>query len=299
MTALAAPYLLLRRDGEARISRAGPMSGALDMLPGASAIAQGQRGGMPRADASGMIADRSFRLAFQPVVRTGDLRPVGHEALLRLRPQPSAPVQSTRAFVDEAQERGLGTALDEAVLETATAAWGHGARTPLSVNISARSLRDPVFFARLLGRVAGEGARIAVEITGVAAIDDVPAAVAAVAALRDVGVRVALDDFCAAEAMLACLQAARFDDVKLAGTIVGEAAESQRGERLLAALVKLAESAGARVIAKLVETEAQATLLRTVAVGYGQGWLFGVPTCDIHLFPHAATVVDESLMPAR
>ncbi len=259
MTALTAPYLLLRRDGEAGMSRAERLEQApyIEVQP---------------TEISRTIAGRHFRLAFQPVVRMGELRPVGQEALLRLLP--GARAQSTRAFVDLAQQWGFGTALDAAVLD---AAMGHEAATPVSVNIAARSLRDPVFFARLLRRVAGEGPRIAIEITGVAGFDDVPASVAAVAALQAAGVRVSLDDFCSDEAVLACLQAARFDDVKLAGDVVGEAVASERGEKLLAALVKLAEAAGARTTAKCVETEAQAALLRSLGVGYGQGWLYGAP----------------------
>ncbi len=283
MTALTAPYMLLRRDGEPRISHAEPL--VLDMVPGANVPQPDRRSGMLRTDVSRMSAGRNFRLAFQPVVRMGDLQPVAHEALLRLRPPPGAPTQSTRAFVDLAQDWGFGTALDEAVLDAALATWGRDAKTPVSVNVAARSFRDPVFFARLLARVAGEGARIAVEIAGVTGFDDVTPAVAAVAALRAAGVRVALDDFNAGEAMLACLQAARFDDVKLAGVVLGEAVTGPRGETLLVALVKLAEAAGARVIAKLVETEPQAALLRRLGVGYGQGWLFGAPTLPPLLRP--------------
>jgi EAL domain-containing protein (putative c-di-GMP-specific phosphodiesterase class I) len=287
MTALASPYLLLRRDGEARVSRAQPLGHALEMVQGANAPSPERRGGMLRTDVSRIIAARNFKLALQPVVRMEDLRPVGHEALLRLRPPPGASAQSTRGFVDLAQEWGFGTALDEAVLDAALATWGQTATTPVSVNIAARSLRDPVFFARLAGRVAGEGGRIAIEITGVAEFDDVPATVAAVAALRAAGVPVVLDDFGPGDAMLACLQAARFDDVKLAGAVVGEAVAAPRGEKLLVALVKAAEAAGARVVAKLVETEPQAARLRALGVVYGQGWLFGAPVLPPPLRPSA------------
>ncbi len=278
MTALAAPYLLLRRDGETGISRAEPPRRAPDApLPGAPAIGPERRSGLLRSDVGRLIAERAFRLAFQPVVGLRDLRPVGHEALLRLRPPPGVPPQSTRCFVDVAQGWGFGPALDEAVLDVALATWGREAKTPVSVNIAARSLRDPVFFARLLGRVAGEGGRIAVEIAGVVNEADVPPTVAAAAALRAAGVRVALDDFGPAEAALACARAARFDEVKLAGAVLGGAVAGARGERLLAALAGLAEATGARVVAKLVETEPQAALLRALGVAHGQGWLFGAP----------------------
>jgi EAL domain-containing protein (putative c-di-GMP-specific phosphodiesterase class I) len=283
MTALSSPYTLLRRDGEARISRAEPPRRPMELAVAAArgAVMPGteRRHGLLRTEVARLITERNFAVAFQPVVRLADRRPVSHEALLRLRPPQGqgAPQPSTRLFVDAAQAWGLGTALDEAVLDVTLATWPRTAPTPVSVNIHARSLADPVFFARLLTRVAGEGATLAVEITGIDDGADLSAVVAIVPALRGVGMRVVLDDFAASATCLACVQATRFDEVKLSGAVVGAAVESGRGKKLLRALVALAEAAGARVVAKLVETMPQAVLMHDAGVAFGQGWLFGAP----------------------
>jgi len=279
MTVLSAPYTLLRRDGETRVSHGDPPRQLAELpLPGRhDAVAVERRGGMLRAEAARLIAERRFALAFQPVVRLADRRAVSHEALLRLRPLPGAPVQATRNFVDLARGWDLGPALDEAVLDVALATWPRDAATPMSVNIHAASLRDPVCFARLLARLTGEGAMIGVEISGVASLADLPAVAAMVPALNAAGVRTVLDDFDTSAASLACVQAVRFDEVKLSGAVVGDAVAGARGQKLLRALLALAETAGARTVAKLIETEAQAMLLRGLGVGYGQGWLFGAP----------------------
>ena len=282
MTVLAAPYTLLRRDGEARVSRADPPRRPIELplagAGGTSIATLERRGGLLRPEIARLIAERSFAMAFQPVVRLTDRRVVSHEALLRLRPPPGAPAQPTRAFIDAAHGWDLGTALDEAALDVALATWPRDAATPVSVNVSARSLRDPLFFARLLGRLTGEGASIAVEISGLTTHADLPAVVAVVLALNAAGVRVVLDDFNPAEAVLASVQTARFDEVKLSGAVVGDAVAGERGRKLLRALVTLAEATGARTVAKLIETEPQAALLRSLGVGYGQGWLFGAPS---------------------
>ncbi len=278
MTALAAPYTLLRRDGEARISRPEPshrtmgrhVSTPVDVLPE-------RRAGLLRPEAARLIAERNFTVAFQPVVRLADSRPVSHEALLRLRPLPGGASQPARPFVDAVQGWGLGMALDEAVLDVALASWPRAADTPMSVNIGARSLGDPVFFARALVRLGGEGATVALEIAGPRDATDLPAMVAMVPALRAVGVRVVLDDFGPDEVSLACIRQTRFDEVKLSGAVVGEAVASERGRRLLRALVRLADATGARTVAKLIETVPQARLMRELGVGHGQGWLFGAP----------------------
>ena len=282
MSVFALPYTLLRRDGEAPLSRAEPPRELAGIAPaGATATSPERRGGLMRPEVGRLIGERRFQLAFQPVVRLADMRPVSHLALPRLADtpdaQPGAPTPSARGFVEIARGGGFGPALDGAVLDVALATWTRGTETPISVNIAARSLRDPVFFARLLRRVAGEGRRIGVELGGVEGPDDLPPVAAAVAALRAARVPVTLDDFAASEVMLACVQAARFDAVKFAGAVLGAAVAGSRGRRLLAELVKLAALTGAKTVANWVESEPEAALPRGLGVGHGQGWLFGAP----------------------
>jgi EAL domain-containing protein (putative c-di-GMP-specific phosphodiesterase class I) len=286
MTALSAPYTLLRRDGETRVSRGAPPRASIDLLPGLTAAVPDRRAGLPRPAVARLIAERRFAMAFQPVVRLADRWVVSHEALLRLRPMPGMAPPPTRAFVEITQAWGLGPALDEAVLDMALAT-----RPPevacISVNIGARSLRDPVFVGHLLTRVRGEGDGLAIEVSGITGSADLPPVAAIVPALRAAGVRVVLDDFAASEAMLICMQATRFDEVKFAGAVLGDAVAGPRGRKLLAALLALAEAAGARAVAKQVETEAQADLLRALGVRYGQGWLFGAPAVTARDRRHA------------
>jgi EAL domain-containing protein (putative c-di-GMP-specific phosphodiesterase class I) len=237
-----------------------------------------RRNGLLRPEVARLIAERGFAVAFQPVVRLSDRRPVSHEALLRLRPQQGAASLSTRQLVEAARAWDLGTALDAAALDVALATWPRTATTPVSVNVFARSLRDPVFFARLLSRVAGDRATLAVEVIGIDnGPDDLAGLIALVPALRGVGIRVVLDDFAANEACLGGIRAARFDEVKLSTAMVGAAVAGPRGRRLLQALVALATTSGARVVAKMIETVPQVTLLEELGVQFGQGWLFGAP----------------------
>jgi EAL domain-containing protein (putative c-di-GMP-specific phosphodiesterase class I) len=67
------------------------------------------------------------------------------------------------------------------------------------------------------------------------------------------------------------------DYVKVDGHYVTRSVESARDRGFVSAMVDLAAAVGAKVIAERVETEAQATLMRELGVGYGQGFLFGRP----------------------
>lgn len=280
MTVLPSPYVLLRRDGEAKISHAPSPCRMPDLLaiPDRADIPEAieRRAGLLPKDLARLIADRNFTLAFQAVVRFSDRRPVSHEALFRLHPQAGVS-QSTRSIVDAALDWGLGSALDLAVMDVALGTWPRNAATPVSVNVSARSLRDPVFFTTFLGRVSGEGAKVAVEISDLRDEAELPAIAALAPALRAAGVRVILDDFDAGAVALAAIKAARFDEVKFSAASVGAAVSGERGRRLLRALVALAEASDARTTAKLIETAPQAALMHELGVQCAQGWLFGAP----------------------
>lgn len=263
MTAVAAPYTLLRRDGQASLSSA--------EMPAE------RRAGLLRADVERLIAERCFSLAFQPIVRLSNRLPVAHEALLRLRPPPGLPTLPTRAFATIAAEFGLAATLDTAVLDAALTAASRANCGPVSVNLSAHSLASRAFLANAAGRIRGDGALLIVEVIDAPDADDFAELAAGVEVLQRRGVRVALDDFCGDEAALACLRRVRFDWVKLSGDVLQAASRGERGRRLVRALLALARATGAETAAKMIETLPQAWLMEDLGVTLGQGWRFGAP----------------------
>ncbi len=223
--------------------------------------------GLTSADIGRLIKEGHFVLATQPIVHLTDRAPDHAEALLRLRPPAGLPALPARLFIDAATAFGLGRALDEAVLAAAATLPG-----AISVNLCARSLQHRGIVAAVLA------AGTAVEITRADTIDDLAAVAATVAALRDAGVRVALDEVDGGAASLACLQAARFDTLKLAGSVVRGAAAGARGRLLLGELLRLAAATGATTIATQIETLPQAWAMQKAGIALGQGWLFGAPS---------------------
>jgi EAL domain-containing protein (putative c-di-GMP-specific phosphodiesterase class I) len=222
-----------------------------------------RRGGVARAALEGVIAG-GFALAFQPVVRLADRVIDHHEALLRAPPLPAA------ALLAAAEAFGREAALDLAVMRALPPGGG-----VVSVNLCARSFQAPGFAACVLDAL---GARpIRCELTHLAAIDDLAAVAAGLAELRAGGVVVALDAVDGGPAALACLGAARFDALKLAGGVVRAAAAGERGRRLLAELLRLAATMDAVTIATQVETLPQAWAMQAAGIPLAQGWLFGAP----------------------
>lgn len=231
------------------------------------------------------LEERRFRLLYQPVVRLAD-RSIHHfEALIRPFASAGWPNLAPQEFVTFAEALGLSEELDWAVLETALAALDDNPDVCIAVNMSGLSIQNPEYRRRILARmqqvraVADKHApsRLMIELTETAEIDDLDAAASTMEQLRSVGVPVCLDDFGAGVAVFRYLRAFGVDHVKLDGDYVRASCKTRRDRALVASMVELAASAGASVVAEMIETEEQVAMMRELGVEFGQGWLFGRP----------------------
>ena len=227
------------------------------------------------------IAERSFRLQFQPIVDLATREIHHYEALLR----PDAGVLSAgegpQDFVTLVETIGLTEELDLAVAALAlAAAVAVPAGRHIAFNISGLSAQSPEFRARLLAALDRDrrgAARIMVELTESAEIEEEEAAAETLRQLRARGVPVCIDDFGAGAAAFRYLKAFPTDYVKVDGSFVLAAMTAERDRSFVAAMVDLSLAVGAKVVAERVENEEAARAMQALGVHYGQGWYFGKP----------------------
>ena len=140
-----------------------------------------------------------IEVAYQPIVEVDSGRIAGAEALARW--SRDGVRVSPELFIGIAEESGLIVDLGESVLATAAAdaAVLHDhidAPFVLTVNISARQLREPGFVDAVARSLAGmDGAELVLEITERQGIDLDPVVLGAMHAITEMGVRFAIDDF--------------------------------------------------------------------------------------------------------
>jgi EAL domain-containing protein (putative c-di-GMP-specific phosphodiesterase class I) len=224
------------------------------------------------------VRDASFALLYQPIacLETGVFS--HFEVLTRF-----APGESPAETIRFAEETGLIERFDLAVLARACALLADKAtdrRVALAVNVSARSLDDSVFVRCLLELLDAHpqaAARLAIEITESARLEDPQATDAVLREIRRRGFRVCLDDFGAGAAGFSYLQALAVDYVKIDGAYVDRLGRSAKDDAMIRGLVRLCDELGIVTIGERVETRAQADTLRRLGVKYGQGWFFGKP----------------------
>ncbi len=220
--------------GVAGASNAGSAGGLDRVMLLAEARARGMRAA---------IAERRFRLSFQPVVALCDRRVHHYESLLRPLPAAEGPALSTQDFVIFVEAIGLSEDLDLAVAEQAVATLRAAPLAAIAVNVSGLSMQSPAFGDRLLALVAAmpglaTSGRLLVELTETAEIDDMKQAATSIARMRSAGLPVCLDDFGAGAAAFHYLRDFKVDFVKIDGAYVQRAAREPRERQLVGSMVE-------------------------------------------------------------
>ncbi|GAB3676218.1 putative bifunctional diguanylate cyclase/phosphodiesterase [Angustibacter aerolatus] len=229
------------------------------------------------------IADGQLRLHHQPRVRVGDGVITGVEALVRWQ-HPERGLLAPGHFIELAESSGLIRDLGAWVLDAAvaqTAAWNAaGRRLQMSVNVSARQLVDPqlpALVARSLARHGVPAAQLVLEITETALMLDPETAATSLGQLRDLGTRIAVDDFGTGYASLTYLRRFPVHELKIDQTFVAGLTGDAGDRAIVAGCLQLAHSLGLVSVAEGVETPEQHLALRELGCQLAQGYLLGRP----------------------
>ena len=225
-----------------------------------------------------VIANRQFYLLFQPVVALSSRIVHHYEALLRPSPMPGALWQTTQEFVNCVEALGLAEELDLAVVEQVLAMLDRVARCSIAANVSGLSMQSESFRTRLVKLLpSGSYRRLLIELTETAEIEDIAAAAAMLARLREQNIGLCLDDFGAGAAAYRYIRDLPVDYLKIDGAYVQGALRGQRERKVVISMLELARSVGAETIAETIETPELARLMEDLGCTFGQGWLFGQP----------------------
>lgn len=233
-------------------------------------------------------------LVFQPQVDSDTGEMVGVEALARWDHAQLGRVTTERLFGAATGTEFSAPLTDHIVDRTlaACAAWPDAlSAVPVGVNVSARDLARPGFVARLLAKAHDrrlDPARLTVEITEDAAMDDPQAVARAIAELQGEGARLVLDDFGTGQSSLAWLSRLPVDGMKFDRRFTAAAGTGGRAADVLATLVELTKRLGIGVVAEGVETRDEAQALRALGCTCQQGFLYAEPMPSAELVEWAA-----------
>lgn len=223
--------------------------------------------------------DGQFELHYQPIVEAAARRVVGLEVLLRWR-HPTRGLVPPAEFIPLAEATGLMVPLGRWVLRTACAQAAGWPNVRLSVNLTEGEFHDPDLIGQVRGVLGETGlppARLELEITETALLGEPKAAFARLEELKELGVRVAVDDFGTAYSSLTYLQRFAFDKIKIDRAFVEGLERGPKDQAMVQAIISLAENLGLLTCAEGVETADQTALLRKQGCVELQGYYFSRP----------------------
>jgi diguanylate cyclase (GGDEF)-like protein len=221
--------------------------------------------------------------AYQPIVSLADGRVVGFEALARWR-QPARGIVPTEDFIRVAEQTGLISDIDEAVISqacAAAAAWL--AEFPdlyLSVNVSAAHLMrvdDLAVIRRAIERSGLPASSLRAELTETAIMERGQKAASIFRQLREMGVGIMVDDFGTGYSSLGYLQRLPIEGLKIDRSFVGEMMHDEKAAEIVRAILGIAKNLGLHVIAEGTELRDEVAALRAMGVQYAQGYYFSRP----------------------
>jgi diguanylate cyclase (GGDEF)-like protein len=241
-----------------------------------------------------------LRLLYQPVVELATSRMVGAEALVRWQ-RGDEEVQP-REFLAVAEDSGLSGPLGEWVLREACeqgARWrAAGLDVTVAVNVSLRQLTAPRFPAELAAALDDSGlppSALAIEVNERVLVKGAGQVTTRLAELREIGVRLAIDDFGTSYASLAYLRELPVDIIKIDPSFVAGLGNDPTLTLLTRTITSVGHDLGIQVVAEGIEHPRQLAELTDMGCAYGQGFLLArpMPAPGVEALIHASGTVSS------
>jgi diguanylate cyclase (GGDEF)-like protein/PAS domain S-box-containing protein len=224
------------------------------------------------------LNERRIALAYEPVVGAQNRALAFYECLMRVF-RLDGQIAHANQIIPVAERVGLVRMLDHRVLELVAAELAAAPGLHASVNVSAASAVDPGWWLGLGAMLRANGnvaERLVVEITETAAIQDVDDARGFVSRVKDLGCRIAIDDFGAGHTSFRNLRRLGVDIVKIDGAFVQNIVKSDDDRAFVQTMIDLARRLGLETVAEWVQDEEAAALLAGWGCDYLQGSLIGL-----------------------
>jgi diguanylate cyclase (GGDEF)-like protein len=226
------------------------------------------------------IVNGEFEVYYQPIVDVKTGRITSCEALIRWQ-HPERGMVNPLEFIPVAEETGLIGLIGEWVLRQACAQAMHWPKdVSVAVNLSPAQFKSRKLVQIVQRALAASGLpaeRLELEITEMVLLQESEGAFAILHQLRDLGIKIAMDDFGSGYSSLGYLRSFPFDKIKIDQSFIRGLGATDDGVAIIRAVVGLGSSLGITTTAEGVETKEQLARLTSEGCNEVQGFLFSAP----------------------
>lgn len=227
------------------------------------------------------LEEGRMRMAFQPVMDMGTREISFFECLIRMVDD-NGKLIAAETFIPALEELGMVRILDLFSLHTAIRELETFPDIRLSVNVSNQSLVDASWLRAAVSLLNGKpdlANRLIIEITESSAMNNIDSAAKVVGTLKDMGCKVALDDFGAGSTSFMQLKMLDVDIVKIDKAYIRDI--SNPINRLFVnSLLELAKGLDLQTVAEGAETKEEAEMLKSGGISHVQGYGIGFPSIE-------------------
>jgi diguanylate cyclase (GGDEF)-like protein len=226
------------------------------------------------------LALKELQLHYQPQIDLISNEIVGFEALIRWHHPVRGFVQPAD-FIPLSEDIGVIVPIGEWVLRTAcvqAATWPSA--ISIAVNLSPVQFRQGKILETVISALAYSGlspARLELEITEGALLEDADTVLDVLNSLRELGVRISMDDFGTGYSSIGYLQKFPFDNIKIDQCFVRDIDTHPDRQAIVRTVTSLASALGMKTVAEGVETDRELTCIRVAGCDMVQGFLTGRP----------------------
>lgn len=235
------------------------------------------------ADLREVLTSQRWTLAYQPIFSATQRRVVGVEALLRWTHPTRGPV-SPFELIQLAELSGSIVSLGREIFSRAchqAQQWEQsGYRIPVSINVSARQLREPTFYEDVRSVIAEceiDPTNVVIELTETLLATQEHGEVDTLRRLQQLGCKVALDDFGTGYSSLSELRDLPIDIVKIDQSFLRDLTTSPQARAFVDASIRMAKALELVVVAEGVEEPDQIDVLEALGCDRVQGYALGRP----------------------
>jgi diguanylate cyclase (GGDEF)-like protein len=235
-------------------------------------------------DLSLALSNNEFVLYYQPQLNLHNNRIDNVEALIRWQ-HPRRGLLAPGEFIPLAEESGRITDIGRWVVTAACNQLSQWRGTPyqnlqIAVNLSGRELDNPDLLDYIQSALAANGVapqQLEIELTEEIFVRNIHHNLDQLKRLRQLGVRLAIDDFGVGYSSLSYLKDFPIDLLKIDRSFITQVTERQDDATITSAVINLAHNLGIQVVAEGVETTSQLSFLRQHGCDVAQGYLISRP----------------------